>query len=283
MVLELLKGAELRHSLVERGAEDRRGFVGWMLQVCEGLAAAHVEGIIHRDLKPENLFITTEGDGTQVVKVLDFGIARSMQLASSVTREGERIGSPGYMSPEQIKDVRGVDERSDIWSLGVIMYEGLAGVAPFRAEGAIQVCVEILTAPVVPLGTLRPDLSPELVAVVERCMQRAVEARFANVADLADALAPHAYPAGADIAVRIRRRLGSRADALAPVSAATASAAVPSGVLSRPLETSATVAPAQESPVLLLTRSRALPSDPMKEAVRPLAQLGLAAFLPIRP
>ncbi len=210
MVLELLRGTELRHVVMDPGPEDVRAVVGWMLQICDGLAAAHVEGIIHRDLKPENLFLVKEPDGTQIAKVLDFGIARSMHVTPSVTLQGERMGSPGYMSPEQIRDVSTVDERSDIWSLGVIMYELLAGVAPFKADSALELCVEILNASVAPLQAVRPDLPAGLSAVVQRCMQRPVDARFANMAELAEALAPYAHQPAAELAARVRRRLSIR-------------------------------------------------------------------------
>ena len=210
MVLELLHGIELRSLLAEVDGGDVRRVVGWMLQICDGLAAAHVEGIIHRDLKPANLFVVDEPDGTQIVKVLDFGIARSMEVTPALTFDGEHMGSPGYMSPEQIKDVRNVDQRSDIWSLGVVMYEIFTGVAPFQAETPLDLCLQILHAPVEPLRRLRPDLSPGLAAVIQRCMQRPVAARFANVAELAEALSPYAHPRDLEVAARVRRRLNSR-------------------------------------------------------------------------
>ena len=209
MVLELLHGMELRSLVTDLDTANVGRVVGWMLQICDGLAAAHVEGIIHRDLKPANLFVVDEADGSQVVKVLDFGIARSMQ-AASVTFEGERIGSPGYMSPEQIQDIRSIDERSDIWSLGVIMYELFSGSAPFQAESPLELLVQILNSSVEPLNVLRPDLPPGLAAVVQRCMQRPVAARFPNIADLADALSAYALPRDIELASRVRRRLNSR-------------------------------------------------------------------------
>jgi eukaryotic-like serine/threonine-protein kinase len=225
MVLELLRGCELRSSSLEPGGTDVHRIVDWMLQVCAGLAAAHVEGIIHRDLKPENLFVVHEPDGSQIVKVLDFGIARSMQVASSLTFHGERMGSPGYMSPEQVIDASSADERSDIWSLGVIMYELFAGVVPFQAQSQLELCVQILNFPIDPLDARRPDLPPGLAQVVERCMQRPVAARFNNIADLAEALAPYAGPRSADVVKRIRYRLASRVTTeLAPPISAPVSA-----------------------------------------------------------
>jgi serine/threonine protein kinase len=221
MVLELLRGRELRSSYLEEGGGEVHRVVDWMLQVCAGLAAAHVEGIIHRDLKPENLFVVHEPDGSQIVKVLDFGIARSMQVASSLTFHGEHIGSPGYMSPEQVIDASAADERSDIWSLGVIMYELFTGVVPFQADSQLELCMQILNAPVDPVETRRPDLPPGLAAVVERCMQRPIAARFANIADLAEALAPYTSARSAEVVQRIRHRMASRVatELAAPIAA----------------------------------------------------------------
>jgi serine/threonine-protein kinase len=176
-------------------------------------------------LKPENLFVVHEPDGSQLVKVLDFGIARSMQVASSLTFHGEHIGSPGYMSPEQVIDASAADERSDIWSLGVIMYELFTGVVPFQAASQLELCMQILNAAVDPLHARRPDLPPGLAAVVERCMQRPIAARFANILDLAEALAPFAGARSTDVVERIRYRFSSRtATELAPPVAAPISA-----------------------------------------------------------
>jgi serine/threonine-protein kinase len=219
MVLELLRGMELRSLVTQIHLGNVSRVIGWLLQICDGLAAAHVEGIIHRDLKPANLFVVDDADGSQVVKVLDFGIARSMQGVSA-TVDGARMGSPGYMSPEQIRDASSVDERSDIWSLGVIMYELFSGVAPFVAENPLELCVQILNFPVEPLAKVRPDLPPGLAAVVHRCMQRTVAARFANIAELADALSAFALPRDVEVAARVRRRLKSRSQPVgsAPVA-----------------------------------------------------------------
>jgi serine/threonine-protein kinase len=209
MALELLRGMELRQWVADSNGDIGR-IVGWVLQICDGLAAAHVEGIVHRDLKPENLFVVSEPDGSQLVKVLDFGIARSTRVGAPVTFDGERMGSPGYMSPEQIKDARTVDERSDIWSLGVIMYELFTGVAPFQAESPLELCVQILNAPVQPIRTLRATLPTGLAEAIRRCMQRSPAMRFSNIADLADAMAPFAHARDAEMAARIRLRLASR-------------------------------------------------------------------------
>jgi eukaryotic-like serine/threonine-protein kinase len=208
MVLELLHGEDLR-TICERGAVAAERVLAWILQACEGLAAAHAEGVIHRDLKPENLFLCAEPDGTEIVKLLDFGIARSLVTPSSLTLSGEGVGSPGYMSPEQLRDASAADERSDIWSLGVVMYELLAGVPPFQAARSFDLCAQILAGKYPRLAQLRPDLPRGLVAVVHRCLAVDPVNRFESILDLAMALAPFAVD-GIESAMRIRHRLQSR-------------------------------------------------------------------------
>ena len=206
MVLELLRGWELR-SLLEQGVTDQARIVGWMLEACEGLAAAHAGGVIHRDLKPENLFVMAEPDGSERLKVLDFGIARSIEREAYLTLEGEGVGSPGYMSPEQLRDASSVDARSDIWALGVVMYELFSGTPPFQAKSSLELCAQVLNAPIEPLAVMRPDLPPELTAIVDRCLERELEKRFSNVLELAQALMPFARPSRVLVTERIRRRL----------------------------------------------------------------------------
>jgi eukaryotic-like serine/threonine-protein kinase len=206
MVLELLKGEELR-AVADRGVYTDERAIGWVLDACEGLAAAHGEGIVHRDLKPENLFVVSEPDGGERVKLLDFGIARSLDVDLSLTLAGEGVGSPGYMSPEQLRDASAVDQRTDIWSLGVVLYELLARQPPFRSDSAAELCAMILREKIPPLGELRPDLHPDLCAAVDRCLERDAGQRFENVAELAEALQPFAPQAGVPATTRIRRRL----------------------------------------------------------------------------
>jgi serine/threonine protein kinase len=189
--------------------------VRYALQACAGLAAAHAQGIVHRDLKPENLFLALEPDGGESLKVLDFGVARG-RSRQAVTRGQVGVGSPGYMSPEQVEGKSSVDARSDIWALGVVMYELLAHRPAFFGDSAQSLCLQILSAPVTPLDELRPDLPPALVYIVERCMERDPARRFSNVAELAEALTPlddSSPPSDAD---RIRHQLD--AGDVAPIS-----------------------------------------------------------------
>jgi eukaryotic-like serine/threonine-protein kinase len=209
MVLELLRGEDLFSvaSSVPGGLSPAR-VVRYALEACAGLAAAHAQGIIHRDLKPENLFLAQEPDGTSCLKVLDFGIARS-HTRRALTRGQVGVGSPGYMSPEQVEGRGHVDERADIWALGVVMYELLAQRPAFFGETAQSLCLQILNAEVTPLSDIRHDLPMALVYIVERCMERDPDKRFANVAELADALAPLDDWNPSTDAELIRRRLES--------------------------------------------------------------------------
>jgi len=206
MALEFLRGEDLFSTLAREGALAPARVVRYALQACAGLAAAHARGIIHRDLKPENLFLAIEPDGSESLKVLDFGIARS-HSRRALTRGHLGVGSPGYMSPEQVEGTGEVDARTDIWGLGVVMYELLSHRPAFFGDSPQSLCLQILTADVTPLLELRPDLPPALVYIVERCMERDPDRRFANVAELAEALSPLDVVNPESEAERIRRRL----------------------------------------------------------------------------
>jgi serine/threonine-protein kinase len=216
MVLELLRGEDLFSIAAREGGMSPSRVVRYAIEACSGLAAAHAQGIIHRDLKPENLFLAVESDGSQCLKVLDFGIARS-HSRRALTRGHVGVGSPGYMSPEQVEGTGGVDARSDIWGLGVVMYELLAHRPAFFGDNPQSLCLQILTADVTPLLEIKPTIPPALAFIVERCMQRDPSRRFANVAELADALAPLDDWSPESDAERIRRRLDAADEA--PVSA----------------------------------------------------------------
>ena len=217
MALELLRGEDLFSLVTRRGPLSPSEVARYALQACAGLAAAHAHGIIHRDLKPENLFIATQPDGSQCLKVLDFGIARS-QSRRALTHANTGIGSPGYMSPEQVEGRALLDARCDIWGLGVVMYELLAHRAAFVAETPQGLCLQILTSPVRPLAEFRSDVPPALVDIVDRCLQKAPDARFQNVAELAEALAPLDEEVPESDAARIRRRLDASDRLLVPAA-----------------------------------------------------------------
>ncbi|MEI9948574.1 MAG: serine/threonine-protein kinase [Pseudomonadota bacterium] len=191
IVMELLSGRDMYAVLRDSGPVTPEELSAVMLQVCDGLAEAHEKGIIHRDLKPENLFCATEPDGGVVIKIVDFGVSKQLsgRRVGSQTNPGESVGSPQYMSPEQIKAPSEVDARTDIWSLGVVMYELLTGKLPFRGAGTAQICAAVLTEPVPPLAESRDDVLPALEFIVLRCLEKDRERRFPNVLQLSAALA----------------------------------------------------------------------------------------------
>jgi len=188
MVLELLRGEDLYTVAAREGGLAPERVIRYMLQACAGLGAAHANGIVHRDLKPENLFLAIDADGQECLKVLDFGIARS-HSRPALTGGRVGLGSPGYMSPEQVGGGGPIDARSDIWALGVVMYELLAHRAAFSGEDPHELCAQTLLGNVVPLEQVRSDLPPALIEIVSRCLERDPERRFASVEELAQALA----------------------------------------------------------------------------------------------
>lgn len=191
LVLEYLEGHDVKSLLRERGGGlPIEEAVGISLQACRALVEAHALGVIHRDLKPGNLFIVVRPDGRRIVKLLDFGISKvNSGREAPITRNGDILGSPAYMSPEQVRGEE-LDGRSDIFAMGVALYEMLTGVSPFQAKGFAQTCNRVLKDEAVPLARLRPDLPPGLVAVVERCLKKNRELRFNDAESLADALSP---------------------------------------------------------------------------------------------
>lgn len=195
IVMEFLEGQDLRQRLHDHSSLPVEDVVGFIVQACEGIAEAHAAGIVHRDLKPDNLFITHGVDGLPHVKVLDFGIAKVVSSDGLHTTGGSKgdyglFGSPPYTAPERLRDVRGVDPRSDIWSLGVVLYEALASVRPFRGADIPELLLDILEGTPAPIRTLRGDV-PEAVDVgVLRCLEKNPGARFQSIAELAEALLP---------------------------------------------------------------------------------------------
>jgi serine/threonine-protein kinase len=178
----------------------------------EAVAEAHGVGIVHRDLKPSNLFLTVRPDGAPLVKVLDFGISKALDegdQAQSLTSTATVLGSPLYMSPEQVRSTKNVDTRTDIWALGVILYELLAGAPPFEADTVTGLCAKIVADPPVPVRSRRPDLSGALSSVIMRCLDKDVNRRFQSVADLAEALRPFASDEGKLAVDRVARIVSS--------------------------------------------------------------------------
>jgi serine/threonine-protein kinase len=212
IVMEYLQGADLGGLLEKTGPLPITDAVGYVMQACEGIAEAHANGIIHRDLKPENLFVTRRIDGSPLVKVLDFGISKmlsdDLRPQHSVTPSGALMGSPLYMSPEQLRVGSVVDARSDVWGLGVILYELVTNRIPFAGAELPQLIAAVLAGAPAPVESLRADVPPALAAVISRALAKAPEGRFANVGELALALAPWAPPWASDCAARAARTLG---------------------------------------------------------------------------
>jgi serine/threonine-protein kinase len=219
LVMELLEGRDLARMIQSSGALpiDEACEIG--VQVCEALAEAHSRGIIHRDIKPANLFVTRRADGSPSVKVLDFGIAKHLDPAGidpqSLTRSNAMLGSPLYMPIEQFRSAREVDARSDIWSLGIVLYQALTGELPFVADNMGALIMVLLSEEPRPPSALRRDIPPALSDAVLRCLGRKPADRFQNVAELAEALSSFAPPRCLPLLDRIHAHLHGEAGARA--------------------------------------------------------------------
>ena len=194
MVMEYLDGIDLRHLIDQQGQVEIADAIAYVLQACEGLAEAHAAGVIHRDLKPSNLFLVKRKGSAPVLKILDFGISKVTPRAgeTALTTTTSLMGSPLYMAPEQMRSSKNVDARADIWSLGLILYELLAGNPPFEGETIPLVCTAVMGLPPTPMGRFRDDIPEALNAILLRCLEKDPERRFANVGELARQLAPFA-------------------------------------------------------------------------------------------
>ncbi len=209
VVMEYLEGSDLERMLLE--STDRqlpvRDAIEFVLQACEALAECHAVGIVHRDLKPSNLFCIYGPDGLPSIKVLDFGISKltSLNIDGAMTGRHAIMGSPRYMPPEQFDTPAEVDRRSDIWALGVIMYELVTGEVPFTGKTLIAIWESVKRDVPRPIGELRRDAPRALAPIVERCLQKDPAARYPNVAELAKDLLPLAPERSRSTVARIVR------------------------------------------------------------------------------
>jgi eukaryotic-like serine/threonine-protein kinase len=197
MVMEYLEGVDLAQLLEQRGNLQPAEAVDAVLQALEAVHQAHEMRIVHRDLKPSNLFLAKRPDGSTIVKVLDFGISKVQglqQQVGSLTRTQSMLGSPLYMSPEQLRSSKSVDHLSDIWALGVILYELISGHVPYNGDSIGELFAAILEQDAIRLIDRVPGIDPQLDAVVMRCLAKKKDERWQSVVDLAVGLAPFAPP-----------------------------------------------------------------------------------------
>jgi serine/threonine-protein kinase len=263
MVMEYLEGHDLGALISQRGKVALPWTCDLMLQTAEALAEAHSLGIVHRDIKPTNLFVTWRPDGTALIKVLDFGISKTtLGTDMHLTQTQSLLGTPAYMSPEQMRSARLVDARTDIWSLGSVMYEMLEGRKPFEAESFSEMCVKVAVDPPSPMF----NAPPELQSVVLRCLAKTPELRYATMAEFARDLVPFvADPHQASLLVERMQRMLRRSEAnwegsttgvgrsvpnhvrdargSQPVQVPWHGGSEPSGVAIRPLQTAQSAVP----------------------------------------
>ncbi|MFO0661522.1 MAG: serine/threonine-protein kinase [Polyangiaceae bacterium] len=227
LVMEYLEGQDLSEMLEKRGPLPVDEAIAYMLQACDGVAAAHAQGIIHRDLKPANLFVSKGVDGLPCIKVLDFGIAKASGGSSfNMTSTAAVMGTPLYMSPEQMRSSKIVDVRSDVWSLGVILFQMLTGTIPFIGESMPELVLAVVQNPVPPIS--RPDVPLALAQVVEACLAKDPGQRIQSIGALARALAPFGDEDAPKTAARISRVLGESTSA---AGGASSRASLPDGAL----------------------------------------------------
>ncbi|HEX6276322.1 MAG TPA: protein kinase [Polyangiaceae bacterium] len=249
IVMEYLDGNDVAAELAARGPLPVEEAVDYVMQAIEALAEAHAVGIVHRDLKPGNLFLAQRADGSRLIKVLDFGISKHASAAgeAALTRTSSLIGSPLYMSPEQMRSARTVDARADIWSLGAILFELLTGQTPFGGETVIEACTAILNDELPSLVALRPDVPPQLESIIRRCLEKDRANRYPSVGDLATELATisPASRVHAERALRVLGTGGSRHSAPGPMSGGFAT---PGG--SNPMITPSGFTPSGSNPMI---------------------------------
>jgi serine/threonine-protein kinase len=200
LVMELLQGESLRDFLRKQARHPVHELIAILLGAMSGVAAAHAQGVIHRDLKPDNIFLERiAGMPKPVAKVLDFGIAKLAELSdgrgATLTQTGTAIGTPVYMSFEQLRGDKSIDIRTDVYAFGVMLYEALVGHTPFTAATLSELAIKVATTDAVALKTLRPDAPTALCAIIDRAIRRNRDERWPDVPSLMQQLTPFAQPA----------------------------------------------------------------------------------------
>jgi serine/threonine protein kinase len=286
MVMEYLEGKDLERTIAERGALAVSEVCSWVIQACEAIAEAHSQRIVHRDLKPANLFLARQS-GAEIVKVLDFGISKQAAQAGpspSLTRTSAMLGSPLYMSPEQMRSTRDVDTRTDIWALGTILHEALSGKPPFEGESIPQLSAQILLDEPARLDTLRSEVPKALADIVWRALRKDPADRFANVGELALALLPFAHRRAHTNFERIQRVLSASGLLTQPLVFSDPPAPAPSesaGQNVRITGHEATVPPSAPAPAALAAQVNTAPRS-LPPKGRTLANFGQTSDNPER-
>jgi serine/threonine protein kinase len=221
LVMELLRGDDLATVIRRQGAAPVEVALDYVAQACDAIGEAHALGIVHRDLKPSNLFVCRKNDGRALIKVLDFGISKVIQseddpFEGNLTATRAMVGSPLYMSPEQLRNAKRVDPRTDVWSLGMILYELLTGGPAFEADSLLGLTAAVAADPPVPPRVRRPDISEALDALVLRCLEKEPAKRFQSISGLLEAILPLLPRAGGETSAEYAsRRLESVLEAAA--------------------------------------------------------------------
>ena len=278
IVMELLEGEDLDKRLARLGRIPVKEAVDCVLQALDAIAQAHAVGIVHRDLKPANLFIALTPDGCEIVKVLDFGIAKLTDVRSlegagkrsgALTGEHATLGSPSYMSPEQVRDPAKIDHRSDLWALGTILYELVTGVPAFTGQSSGEIFGAILHETPAPIAKPVLGASSALEPVILRCLMRDPEQRWADCAQLARALTPFGSGDFAGYGERIEQTLARAGKASDP----------PSGLRPRPrMRSSSPHGLAAPEPTLEASQP-ALPLHPSSVRIRALSRWALVGVV----
>ncbi|MDI1437576.1 serine/threonine-protein kinase [Polyangium sorediatum] len=191
LVMEMLSGETVGEKLVRERKIVPAVALRIAAETARGLKAAHTARVMHRDLKPSNLFLHEEPGGeAPVLKILDFGVSKTLQQGADFTATGKTMGSPAYMSPEQVRGLKTVDHRTDLWSVGVVLAELLSGRRVFQGLTPYGAAAEVLSGRIRGLSDLMPDADPRIAAVVDRCLQRDVDKRWSTADELLEALTP---------------------------------------------------------------------------------------------
>lgn len=279
MVLEFLEGSDLLRVLKTQGVVPVDDAIDYVIQACDAIGEAHSHGIIHRDVKPSNLFLVTGRDGMPVIKVLDFGISKVVGTPGidALTRTTTTMGSAHYMSPEQMRSIRDVDHRTDIYALGITLFTLISGEHPYSGNSIPQVYSEILTGTPKLLRSRRPDLPEHFAGVVAKAYLRDPAARYQSIAELVFALAPYAPPRSRPTIERIARLVGRPGSTLRSEPPPPARGGGPAADLPRlgtpsPIETTRDPSTIDDQ-----ARTRRMPSrppgSPIRGAAAPAAQL----------